>query len=233
MRPGEDVALVIGGVCGAAVFDRAIVRVSRVGAHRINELELVLDVAALLHLLEEIVDALLLHQPADKVEVRLPVLNAVIQFTVGRRQRERNIIEAVVLENLLDDARHGHFLGRFGHHRMENPAIRRARQKPEPRHDRGLVNAEPLGAGTLHEGTDVPAELPFLGAAAHIRHAPANGDALADQLQKIHRRLFAEEFCLHLKRTTQLLGDVEALEQEFVLAQRRKRFFRRLHVPKL
>src|SRR5258706_10547264 len=128
----------------------------------------------------------------------------------------------MVLEDFFDDTRDGHFLGRVVHGRVKDAAIRGAAEKPQPGDDGGLIGVEPLGARKLDERADVTAEKALLFLAAVFRHAPADGDTFAEQLEKIHRRLLAEEFGIHHKRPAQLLGDGDALEQELVLAERRR-----------
>ena len=94
--------------------------------------------------LEEIVDAVLLHQPADEVEVGLAVLHAVFELRIRAfvGQLRFEVGEAAILEHLLDD------LGRLLV--QEDPAVGRARQQPEPgpQHDAvGVVvvlHADPL-----------------------------------------------------------------------------------------
>ena len=61
----------------------------------------------------------------------------------------------------------------------------------------------------------------FLFFTSFFRHAPADGDRLADDFEKIQGRLFAEEIGLDHERTAHLLSDANAFEQQLVLAQRR------------
>ena len=74
---------------------------------------------------EVIVNAFLFHQPADEIEICLPVLHAVFPLAIAATQGILDEIgKAVFAENGLDDVRHGFVL--------ENPAVRSAGQKPQP-----------------------------------------------------------------------------------------------------
>src|SRR4026207_1530308 len=132
------------------------------GAHRIGELELVLDRTAFVRVLEEIIDPLLLHQPADEIEVGFLVLNAMIESAITAGKGRGEVIEAMILENLFQDAGYGHIIRRVAHAGMEDAAIRRAREKPKPGHNRSLVAVETFGPGKLNEGIDVATEETFL-----------------------------------------------------------------------
>src|SRR5205814_7544657 len=72
----------------------------------------------------EVIDAFLLHQPADEVEVCLAILHAVFPLRISPAQLEFIILETVALKDLLNDVRHFFFL--------ENAAIGSAREKPKP-----------------------------------------------------------------------------------------------------
>src|SRR4051794_11116190 len=74
---------------------------------------------------EVIVDAVLLHQPRDKLEVGLAVLHAVFQSRVALVQARAEIVEAAILEHLLDDVR--------GLHVLKDATVRCAREQPKPR----------------------------------------------------------------------------------------------------
>ena len=86
-----------------------------------------------------VIDTLLLHQAADKIEIGLAVLAAV--FPLGESSRGF-VLEAgqtaMGFEDLLNNLRHGFVL--------EDAAVRLPRQKPEPGMDGGLVD---VGLGLL------------------------------------------------------------------------------------
>src|SRR4030095_6365315 len=98
-----------------------------------------LDRAALVDVLEKIIDAVLLHKTADEIEIRLPVLGTMVHFPVRFFQVGSDVVKTVVLEDFLYDARHGHFFRRVSHARVENSAVSSSREKPQPRHDGCLV----------------------------------------------------------------------------------------------
>jgi hypothetical protein len=75
-----------------------------------------------LFVLEEEIDALLLHQSIDEIKIRFAVLNAVFPFRIRAGEFELIIVESMAFEDLLDDFRH-RFL-------LEDPAIRGSREQP-------------------------------------------------------------------------------------------------------
>ena len=77
---------------------------------------------------EIIVDALLLHQTADEIEIRFPVLHAVGPGPITAGKPILDVAEPKIVEYLLDNVRHRFFL--------ENTAIGCSGQKPQPGHHR-------------------------------------------------------------------------------------------------
>ena len=75
-------------------------------------------------MLEEIVDAVLFHQPANEIQIGLTVLNAIFELRTGTFLGELRleIGEAAILEDLLDDVRRLLVL--------EYPAIGGSREQP-------------------------------------------------------------------------------------------------------
>ena len=80
---------------------------------------------------EVVVDALLLHEPTDEVEIRLPVLDAVLPGPVGTAERFLEIGKTVVSENLLDNVRDGLVL--------KDAAVGVTGEKPQPGMHRRVV----------------------------------------------------------------------------------------------
>ena len=74
--------------------------------------------------LEEIEDAFLLQQAAQKTEIAFAVLNAVVPLVIRDSQRVANVRETEAAAHFLEDLRHGLLL--------EHATIRAAREKPEP-----------------------------------------------------------------------------------------------------
>ena len=87
---------------------------------------------------EVVVDSFFLHQPADEVEIRLAVLDTVFPFAIRPGQRLRKIGKSAVTKDLFDDVPSRHLL--------ENAAVRRPSQQPEPRAQNGgvLMQFSPL-----------------------------------------------------------------------------------------
>ena len=87
-------------------------------------------------MLEEIIDAVFLHQPADEIEIRLAVLDAIFERRRRAGRRVAKIGEAAVGEHLLDDVDRRHL--------SEDPAVRGSRQQPKPGPQHELVDVEVL-----------------------------------------------------------------------------------------
>ena len=73
-------------------------------------------------MLEIVVNALLLHQPADKVKIGLAVLHAIFPHAIGSAEFKFHIGRRVLIKYFFDDVGNGHFL--------KNAAVRSTRQKP-------------------------------------------------------------------------------------------------------
>lgn len=73
---------------------------------------------------EVVIDPFLFHQAADEIEAGFAVLHAIFPLAVAAAQAVFEIGKTEVAEHLLDDVRHRIVL--------ENPAIRGAREQPEP-----------------------------------------------------------------------------------------------------
>ena len=129
---------------------RALVIGRRRGApaRRIGQHQRVLAVAVA----EVVADPFVLHQPADEVEVGLPVLHAVVPLAVGAGELELEVGRAAVAEHLLDD------VGDL--HRLEDAAVGGAREEPQPRtHLREVLVVAPV-LGALREPRHVAVEEP-------------------------------------------------------------------------
>ncbi len=157
---------------------------------------------------EVVIHALLFHQPADEIQVGLAVLHAVGPLAVAAGQLEDDVGGAVIREYLLEDVGHGLVL--------EDPAVRRPREEPQPGPDdrKVAVVAAHLAAGA--ETGDVAVEV----ADAVVPQQHLQGHDLPEDLFRGNVRLVAEQIDLVLARTAQLLARVHAVEQQ-VLADRR------------
>src|SRR4051812_8425783 len=93
---------------------------------------------------EEIKNSFMFHQAGDEVQGRLAVLDAVIALRIRFPQVETKVLAAILLEVRLEDLRPALLL--------EDPAVRRARQEPEPGHTSRPVRAQaPDPAAARHE----------------------------------------------------------------------------------
>src|SRR4029077_3203370 len=93
--------------------------------------------------LEEIEDAVFLHQARDKVEGGLAILNDVFTLRVTALGAVLEILEAVVLKNFLDDFGNGFLL--------EGLAVGGAREEPEPGNNFSAIVAETIVAANASE----------------------------------------------------------------------------------
>src|SRR5256885_5770249 len=79
--------------------------------------------------------------------MRLPVLDTELALGIALAALDLKVVVPVRLEDLLHDVEHAQIL--------ENLALARERQEPEPRHDLGTVRGELVfGTAELHEAGD-------------------------------------------------------------------------------
>src|SRR5262245_7231496 len=170
-----------------------------------------------LGVLEEVKDSLFFHQPRDEIEIGLAVLYAIFARLEGAVKAVGEIGEAVLLENFRDDVGHGEVL--------KNAAIAGAGQSPEPGDERGVIRGENSGGrsafkrrrASLRERADDPVEV------ARRPVGEENGDRrlLADYRIELNRAVFGVHRQLKMKWPGDPLFAVEALQQQFIHAERR------------
>jgi len=90
---------------------------------------------------EVVIDSLLLHQTADEIEIRFPVLDAVFPLAIAAAKRILEIGKALLPENVFNDV--GNRLV------LEDPAIGSTGEKPQPRTQFGAINAIAQTASSL------------------------------------------------------------------------------------
>ena len=160
-------------------------------------------------MLEEIIDALLLQQAAEEVEGGLSILDAIGKLLVGPFQVEAEIGEAKFLGQHLED-----FLDRLV---LEDTAICRPAQEPEPWPHRRLVFVMPLVVTELGEFADQPVEQALaLPGGQFDRHH----DGLAKDLIGVEVALLAEQVQFEVEGLAQPVGTRKLREQQDVLAKR-------------
>ena len=162
-------------------------------------------------------DALLLHQAADEVEVGLPILDAVVPLPVSPRQLQLEVRRLVIGEHHLDDVGNLHVL--------EDPAVGRARQEPEPGTHRREVPVVAAIHAALRKARDVAVVVPRL----ILGQPQFDRDVLAENVVDRDVVLHAEEIELVLERPAHLLARAHAMEQQDVLAERRDDFHHSSH----
>ena len=99
---------------------------------------------------EVVINAFLLHQTADEIEVSLPILYAVFAGGIAAAKLVLDIGEALVAKHLFDDVG-GFFL-------LEYPAIGGTGQKPQPRPHTGRIIRQPVQTSMLGEMGDITIE---------------------------------------------------------------------------
>ncbi len=206
-RPGFDELLfspagVVDGVIGqlGQIGDRLVARLG------VREHQRVLAVG----MLEEIIDSVLLHQPADEVEIRLAVLDAI--FERGRRTGGcvAEIGEAAIGEDLLDDG-DGRLL-------REDPAVGRPRQEPQPGPQHELVDVEVLPGSRPARLRHQTVEVALL-VVLRLQH---DGRAEAERGGEIEVGLRAHRLDVDFEQLAQALDGAEARQDQGVRTERRR-----------
>ncbi len=174
------------------IFRQRLMRPRRIGQHQLELPQLVL---------EEIVDPLVLHQPADEIEIGLLVLHAVIPGPIGTRQPLLHHVR-ILAEHLRQDRRRIHLL--------EDLAIRRPRHVPDPRPHHRLVAVEPPVAADQRE----PRHLAVQVAPPERLRLHFHRDVLAEQA--VHRdvRRHPHHLQAELEQPRQLFLPRQRLELE-------------------
>src|SRR5262245_918913 len=159
-------------------------------------------------MLKVIVNALLFHQPAEKVEVRLVVLDTILARVERPAQRLGDIGDAVLIQNQLDDVRHGLLLKYL--------AVAGAGEEPQPRPNDGLV-AKILvnGFRDLAELDYVAVEVPL----AIVGERHRNRNVLPDELVELDLGILAHQLQTELEQPAQLLAALERAENQFAFTQ--------------
>ncbi len=183
----------------AGVAGRAVVRAVGIGEHQ--------DVA-LLFVAEPVVNAFLLHQPADEIEAGLAVLHTVFPLAVGAREGILEIGETKVAEHLLDDVRDLLVL--------EDAAVGGARQQPQPGPQGDLVAGELAGAGALATARDDAVEIPPAAAGEFQREA----HRLAQQGIQRQGGIARDQFELVAEQPAQLFATLQPLQLQDLGSQR-------------
>jgi len=157
---------------------------------------------------EVVEDPFLFHQPGDEIEIRLPVLHAVLAFLVGALEVQGIVGEAQVGEHLLDNL--GNRLV------LEDAAIGGPGEEPEPGDDLGVVAAVARlpapGQKSAHEAVEIPGSA--------VRQAGGERDALAHNLLGRDGVLFREHLQAILEQAGHLLLAGEGHQRQDVVAQR-------------
>ena len=187
------------------VTGKGVVGTERIGQHQHVPVALMFEI---------IVDALLLHEPADEVEIGFPVLDAVVPGAVSTTQRLFEIGEPMVPEHLLDNIRDGHLL--------ENPAVGGAGQKPQPGPHGHVVGVEIVNIALLTEAAHESVEIACL----VLGQFELDGDVLPQQLAEVERGIVAEQIELELKQAPERFGGGHAVKQQNIVAQRGNDLYR-------
>jgi hypothetical protein len=141
--------------------------------------------------------------------MRLSILHAVLALRVALGDADLVIREAVLVEDLLDDLDRRKVL--------EDSAVARQRQEPEPRHHVGAIGRQAIRAAKLHE----PAHAAVNHPRPAIRELNVDRDRLTDE--RVRRNVVRLRH--HLEREVERRRDGflagEALEEQLVGTERR------------
>ncbi|SAK93690.1 hypothetical protein AWB82_06731 [Caballeronia glebae] len=162
-------------------------------------------------MLDVVVDAFALGDPAQKIEIRLAVLRAVFEARIVRRAFVLEV-DVIVAEHLCDDRGHGH--------PMKKSAVRRAREQPQARaHGRAIhrraVGLRARGPRQLERRDDAVVLAP-----AARGNLQRQREVAAEHRRDIEVRAIGEQFEIPLREPPEFLASAHAIEHEGVLAER-------------
>src|SRR5271169_3753711 len=131
--------------------------------------------------LEVVVDALMLEEAADEIEIRFPVLNAVVPRGIGFVFELQAVVwKTVLLGDFFENVRDGLAL--------KNAAVRRQAQKPQPRPDECMVFMKVSDEAALGKLGDYPAEVALTAAGL----VASDRDSLAKNLVRVEVAVLAQ-----------------------------------------
>src|SRR5262249_620741 len=150
------------------------------------------------------------HQSRNKIEIRLPILHTVIAWGETAIQAELEILKSEVAKDLLNDVGNCFVL--------EDPAIGRARQEPQPRHHLSAIRGEPPVLCPLRQSADeaIPVTL------SAFRVEDAQRDILSDKVLKVDGIVLREQIEIEMKQLGNRFGSGEAAQQQTVLTEGRR-----------
>src|SRR6266436_7157647 len=144
------------------------------------------------------------HEAAHEIEVGLPVLHTVLALGVRPGEPVVEDRHRVVLEDLLDDVRDRLLL--------EDPAVRRAREEPEPRvHGHPVLEIAPDRLA-LGEARDVPVEV----AVSALHSLQLHGNLLAAELTRLDIVARRQGRELELRGAAQLFAPAQRAEEQIL-----------------
>lgn len=142
-----------------------------------------------LFMLKEVEQTVLLHQTRHEIEIRLPILHAIVPRLKGALQLQLIIGEPQILKNLPNDVRDGLLL--------KDSTVRCPRQEPKPGHHGRAVVGKPAVASRLAEAADHPVEVAFLVRAER----DAQRDPLADDVLELDVGILGEQIEVEIRET--------------------------------
>jgi hypothetical protein len=160
--------------------------------------------------LEKVVDAFLLHQALDEVQVGFAVLDAVFPLGVRAVKVRLEIAEAAVAEDRQDDVRNGHVL--------VDAEIGCAPKEPQPRDDLHVVLLQIAALAGLVELAHEP--VPHaLGAAVLVPQAKRH--VLPDDVGELDVVVVADRGHGDREHLPELLGNLRGHDQQLFVRKRR------------
>src|SRR6266446_6926029 len=179
------------------VANRGLMRTRFVLARIVRQHQRVLSIGVF----EEIVDALFFHEARYEIEIRFPILDAVVPLHEIAVQAWREIREAQVLEDRLDDV--GRLLV------LKDPAVRRPSEEPQPWNHLGPIGSEPAIVCALGEAADVSAPVAVRAVGEHR----GQRDCLADDAVEGNCRLFRKQIQIESEELRDRLVSCERPQQ--------------------
>ena len=193
----------------ALAADEGELRVARVRLVRARRIAQHRGVLAVL-VGEVVVDPLLLHQPADEVEVGLAVLHAVFPRLVRAREAIELVGgDRVLAEDLLDDL--GHLLI------LEDAAVRAAGEEPQPGPPHDAIAQVAPKHSHEREGRHVGIEV----ALATVGQLDPDRHVVPEQLVRVDVVALAQHIDLVFEEPTEFLARGDRVKEQHSVTERR------------
>src|SRR3974390_3107912 len=156
---------------------------------------------------EKVKDAVLLHEPRDKIEIGFAILDAVFAGVISGGKRQFVVVEAPTLEDFFNDLGDGLIL--------KDAAVGDASEEPKPGYDLHLIVGEALVGAALRKAADEAVEV----ARGVVCLGDSNRDLLTDDVLKGDGVLVRSQVQMKGEEAGNAFASGEALQEEDILAE--------------